>query len=284
MTTYTYNITDFPNQKVATDRLTQEINNSSIIIGLSYITSDPLTVLLFFKSDLSIDEKTTLDGIVAVHSGEPLAHPDPIVMAEILTEATHWVKSGETTQAMFAAQSLIIDVSSGDVEVAKNFSWPYNIAVKSATIYVTEDMVGDEMLVHEAPNTLVGYLTQPLNIGDTSMYVSETVLENVMIAYYVGLYQPGEEGIEIGQVLEKDLKTQCIKLLTPSDVSADAYSYVAMCSKMIPELLFTCSQKIEIGKTIPTASRLPANIPIRIYYKNNNGKAKKVSIFVEYLY
>lgn len=283
---YNYSINDFPNLKYDSDRLAKEIFDSSIVVGLNFIAGNLTGVDINFKADLSVEEKATLDSIIANHSGEPLPHPDeiPIIRAEILTEATHWVESGRTTQAMFAAQSLLLDVSSADLEVTKNFSWPYNIAVKSATIYVTDDMVGDEMTVHEAPNTLIGYSTQPLNVGDTSIYVSETVLENIMIGYYVGLYQPGEEGIEIGQVLEIDLKNSCLKLLTPSDVSADAYSYVAMCSKMIPELLFTCTQKIEIGKTIPTASRLPANIPIRIYYKNNNAKAKKVSIFVEYLY
>jgi len=284
MNQYTYNITEFPNQKYDLSRLIQEIENSSIIIALDHINTTVTEVTILFKADLSSGDKIILDGIVSTHSGEPLPEEPQIIKAEILTEATKWVEANNTTQALFAAQSLIIDVSSGESQVAKSFSWPYVVALKSATIYVTNDMIGDEISVHEAPNTLIGYLTQPLNVGDTSMYASETVIQNIRRAYYVGLYQPGDEGIEISQVLDIDIKNNALSLTTPSDVSADAYSYVAMCGKMIPDLLFTTTDKIEIGKTIPTANRLPANIPMRVYYKNNSGKAKKVSIFVEYLY
>lgn len=284
MSQYTYNITDFLNDKCDTARLTQEIQQSSILTALDYINTTSTDVAIYFKADLSVNDKTTLDSIIENHTGEPLPQESPIVRAQILTEAPSWVLKGETTQALFAAESLIVDVSSGDTEVAKSFSWMYDIAIKSATIYVTEDMVGDEIVVHEAPNTLIGYLLQPLNVGDTSVYVSETVLENIKKAYYFGLYVPGEEGIEVGQVMGMNLHQSALMIYPASDVSAAQYSYVAMCSKLIPNLLFTTTHPIEIGKTIPTASRLPANIPIRVYYKNNNGKAKNVSIFVEYLY
>lgn len=280
---YTYDITDFPNQKCDVARLDKEIRDSAIIIALDYVLMET-NVSIFFKAEISSGDKTILDEIVSNHSGEPLTQESPIVQAQILTEAPRWVKSGNTTQALFAAESLIIDVSAGDIEIAKNFSWLYDIAVKSATIYVTDDMIGDEIVVHEAPNTLIGYSTQALNVGDTSIYVSDTVFENIKKAYYVGLYVPGEEGIEISQVMGINLEQKSLTIYPASDISADPYSYIAMCSKMVPSLVFTSNEKIEIGKTIPTASRLPANIPIRVYYKNNNGKAKKLSIFVEYLY
>lgn len=281
---YTYTLAQFPNQKYDTDSLSDQIRESAITVALDYINGFVTNVDIYFNAELSPSEVTILDTVVANHTGEPASEPLPIVRTQILTEALHWVESGDTTQSLYAAESLILDVSAGDTVVAKSFSWPYNIAVKSATIYVTDDMIGDEMVVHEAPNTLVGYLTQPLSVGDTSVYVSESVIDNIRKAYYVGLYVPGEQGIEVGQVLEIDLKTNALKILDPSPSAADVYSYVAMCSKLIPNLLFTTTDKVEIGKTIPTASRLPANIPLRVYYKNNNGKAKKVSIFVEYIY
>ena len=280
---YIYNLSDFLNHKVNSDRLIKEIQESSITIALDQLNTDPAQAAIKFKTDLSSGEKTILDTIIANHSGESLPTSIQIVKAEILTEAVHWVESGNTTQALFAAESLVLDVSAGDIEVGKNFSWPYNIAVKSATIYVTPDMVNDEIMVHEAPNTLIGALMQTLAIGDTSIYVSPTVLENIRVGYYIGLYQPGETGIEIAQVLGVDLKEGSLTI-KPSTVNAAAGSYLAMCSKLIPSLLMTTAEKVEIGKTIPTASRLPANIPIRIIYKNINGKAKRVSFFVEYIY
>lgn len=285
MTTYTYSITDFPNQKVNSDRLIAEITKSAITVALDCINTDPSYVFIIFKDVLSVADRSTLDAIVVNHSGEPLPSAPQIVKAQILTEAPYWIESNNALQELYAAESILLDVLSGVTETSTKFSFPYNIGVKSATIYVTDDMVGDQIIVHEGPNTLIGYLTSPINSGDTVIYVSDTVIQNIKIGYYVDLYVPGDdEGIEIGQVIDINTNDRCLTIHTPSQISADTDSYLSMCGKLIPRLDITCNQKIEIGKTIPTASRLPKNIPIRIIYKNNNGKAKKVSIFVEYIY
>lgn len=72
-TKYTYSISsDFPNEAVATDRLTEEIQSSSIVTALDYIATSGDDCDIWFKDPLSAGDETTLDGIVAVHSGEPL--------------------------------------------------------------------------------------------------------------------------------------------------------------------------------------------------------------------
>lgn len=72
-TKYTYSIqNDFPNHKVATDRLTQEIQQSAIVIALDYISTSGDNCDIWFKDALSVGDVTILDGIVAAHSGEPL--------------------------------------------------------------------------------------------------------------------------------------------------------------------------------------------------------------------
>jgi len=59
------------------DRLIQEIRLSSITIAFDYLTGNGSALDLYFKTDLSDPEKTTLDAIVANHSGEPM--PDDYV-------------------------------------------------------------------------------------------------------------------------------------------------------------------------------------------------------------
>lgn len=72
-TTYTYSIqNDFPNHIVCVDRLTNEIRASSIIVAFTGITTAGDVCNVIFKDELSTDDKTTLDGLVAVHSGEAL--------------------------------------------------------------------------------------------------------------------------------------------------------------------------------------------------------------------
>jgi hypothetical protein len=279
---YTYLVSLFPNHKCDLSRITQEIHESSITIALDYINATDSVVNFYFKTELSVDEETTLGELVAVHTGEPLPEEPKIFKAEILTEHLEFVESGNTLNK-FAATTLLIDISAGVSEKVTDFSWPIPVSLKSGTIGVSEDMLGDELVVHVAPNTLVGAITQPLNVGDTSIYVSPTVIENIKRGYYIGLYQPGDTGIEISQVISVDAANSCLQIHS-SDVSANAGSYVAMCAKLVPYLYFHSLDKIELGKNIPTGQRIAPGISIRVIYKNNNSVAKKVSFFVEYLY
>lgn len=63
---------DFPNHKVAPDRLEQQIESSSITTALAYISTLGDDCNIWFKAALSAEDEATLDGIVATHSGEPL--------------------------------------------------------------------------------------------------------------------------------------------------------------------------------------------------------------------
>lgn len=81
-TTYTYTIsTDFPNGKVAPDRLAQEIRESSIVTALKGIDTDADVCNVEFKDPLSAGDRITLDGnqspppagsLIGDHSGDPL--------------------------------------------------------------------------------------------------------------------------------------------------------------------------------------------------------------------
>lgn len=76
MTTYTYPLTDFPNNAVAVDRLTLEIRQAAITIALDSISTDPTNATIEFKAALSGSEQVVLDTVVAAHSG--LALPEPV--------------------------------------------------------------------------------------------------------------------------------------------------------------------------------------------------------------
>lgn len=73
-TKYTYSIaTDFPHAKVATSRLTQEIQTASLSIALDYINTSGDDCDIWFRDELTGGDQTILDGLVAAHSGAPLA-------------------------------------------------------------------------------------------------------------------------------------------------------------------------------------------------------------------
>jgi len=75
MASYQYNLTDFLNDIVDLQRLTQEIDNSVITDTLTGITSHSGIVIIEFLGTLDQDEQTVLNGIVAAHTGDPLPIP-----------------------------------------------------------------------------------------------------------------------------------------------------------------------------------------------------------------
>ena len=78
MADYVYSIAnDFPNHKVDPSRLAEEVRASSIVTALDVVlvVGDACTVV--FKASLSANDETVLDGLVAVHSGEPI-DPEPV--------------------------------------------------------------------------------------------------------------------------------------------------------------------------------------------------------------
>ena len=68
---YTYNITDFPNDKVNIPKLTSEIRGSDISVALDYINTSVTICDIWFKSELSADDASSvLVAIIAAHDGE----------------------------------------------------------------------------------------------------------------------------------------------------------------------------------------------------------------------
>jgi len=283
--TYTYTIDQFPNQKIDLNTLITQIRDSRITIALDYINSGLFGETNYFKAELLPSDVSILNTIVANHTGEPAKVESDIVRSEVLTEHIKFVEAGDTTQGMYAAQSIIIDISANESTKIVDFTWPLDIALMSGTLGVAEDMVGDGIMIDVGPNTLVGVLVAPMSVGDTSIYVNSTVIENIKKGFYFGLYGgPGNDGHELGQVIDMDPGNGILTLGTPADTSANAMTPVAMCAKIIPNLYLHDMSKIEIGKQIPTGQRIPKNVPVRITYSNNNGVDKKISFFIEYLY
>jgi hypothetical protein len=72
-TKYTYSIqNDFPNHRVESTQLTQEIQNSAITIAILRIDTAEDNCDIWFKDELSLDDKTILDGLISIHEGNPL--------------------------------------------------------------------------------------------------------------------------------------------------------------------------------------------------------------------
>jgi hypothetical protein len=93
-TKYTYSIADdFPATGLASDRLAQEIGESSIVTALDRIDTSGDVCDIWFKDALSSADKTTLDGdttdpaggLIAAHDGEPLVSESLVTVENVPT-------------------------------------------------------------------------------------------------------------------------------------------------------------------------------------------------------
>jgi len=91
MAQYNYILSDFPNNKYDSDTLSVEIVDSSISSTLERIDGNATGCSIFFLTDLSIPDVSTLDNVVANHTGIPAI--DPVTM-EVL-DASAGIFSGD---------------------------------------------------------------------------------------------------------------------------------------------------------------------------------------------
>jgi hypothetical protein len=103
-----YNYTKTP---CSIDRLTQEIQKSSIVTALDHIDLNGSDLSIFFKSDLSNADKTTLDTLVVAHDGTPL--PDN----KIIQVQTQFEVANKTLK-LFCAEADVQSDSTATILVA----------------------------------------------------------------------------------------------------------------------------------------------------------------------
>ena len=84
-----------------------------------------------------------------------------------------------------------------------NISFPYNISVLNGQLSVTADMTGDTMEWTVAPFTIIGALTANAKTGDTVLYVSSTVTDNIQAGFQLNLFD-GVNNSTCGPVLAID--------------------------------------------------------------------------------
>ena len=277
MFTYNYALSDFPNSKVNLNNLTLEIQKSSIIIALDHINLNNNIVEIIFKSEISVNDKSTLDNIVATHdSTQKTAN---VIDVNVIAENKKYVDSGDVLNDLYVSESWVVDVPADVSVYEQTFSKPYPISLLAADLKTTTSMIGDTLCALIAPDTIVGAITSSALIGDTSINVSATVVENLKVGRSLTL-----DGIKNHVVIGVDTVNNIITIETPLEKDFNPGTYVMMNIHIIKNMYIHAEQNLQIGRSINTGQRIPANTIIKIRYWNDTLTAKKFAFFVEYLY
>jgi len=136
-TKYTFSISgDTLNGIVNLSGLTSEITSSSITIALDYINTDNDVCDIWFKEDIVAEQQTTLNSIMADHTGESPDYVEPPTMADgrpivrsdtrPLDTATYFSCVGDTTSGIGDGVDLMWDFSSPDEYTT--ISGPYTLS------------------------------------------------------------------------------------------------------------------------------------------------------------
>lgn len=275
---YTYQISDFPNDKVNYDTLINEVQSSNITIALDRIDNNATQVIFVFKTELSDDEEDLLFNIVSNHTGADSVGEDTLVK---IKEEEY---TGET-QGHF--QACVIDLEiTGKGTKHKDITFPFPISLFSAEWLVDIEHKGDRAEFHIAPDTIVGAITQSIDAsgGLTTISVSPTVTENIQRGYFVKL--GSSENAEIGRVVSYDNNEHTVTFENPIEDNYAAGSYVFMTVKVVDYWRFTATGFNSVGESKIGASFIPANTVLRMVYHSENDVStnKLFGISIDYMY
>lgn len=259
---YTYSIsTDFPNGKVATDRLTEEIRASAIITALDAIVTSGDNCDVWFKDALSSGDETILDGIVAVHSGESLMPELPVQPVKVIdTEGL------DPETATSCTEFVEVQVEAGEPVSEGIISYPFAVDIAAAR-YVMADPhyeYGDKFDVFGIPATdpLIGGVTAPAAQGDTSVNVSPTVFQYSK----PGLYLKFQGHADEYRIESMDAEAGTVELMAPLEAAVGAGETIHVRRPFLINGWVVKDLVYPIGDLTSGSSELNAHDVIRIRY------------------
>ena len=188
------------------------------------------------------------------------------------------------TGGNFRIESVTFDIPAGQTH-AENKSWNYNVSVLDVFYVSTSDHVGDNIEIIVAPDTTIGVITANVDIGDTVINVSQTVIDYTMVGYNINL-NDGVNNDNLGPVtsIDKDNLTITCTNPTTNAFSAVSPTYVVQNIYMLRDFEIGPPFHIPIGDGKIGGSSIPAGTVVRVNYTNNGIVTKRFVPYIEYLY
>jgi len=184
----------------------------------------------------------------------------------------------------FFVQTIRID-GPANTSTATNFSWPMPIYIYEINIFANSaNMDGDKVDTIINPEYTCGTVTSSVSAGATTLVVAETVLKYARKpGWYVVTITDGTNTESLGRIIAINRTTSTLTVETAT-VNAFASGSVIKVSYYIMKdfELFTTNVPIRAGASKLGGSYIPANVPVRVIYHNNNNVPKGLVVQLEY--
>lgn len=188
------------------------------------------------------------------------------------------------TGGNFACETRSITANANETSTSIH-TWPYPISVLEVYFVSTADNTGDEIELIIGQNTTIGVITAAANSGNTTLTVSQTVIDYLYKGYYIRITD-GTHTEDLGCVTAIDTVSKIITVQTAlvNNYSASTPTYIQMTVKPIRNYIIGNPWMYSIGDSKIGGSYIPTGTTISVVYKNNSNTTKNLVTNIEFLY
>lgn len=192
-------------------------------------------------------------------------------------------ESANKTGGYFKIESQAFDAPPNTI-TTYDFSYPIKMGVLAIKVPTNDNQEGDIMSVFLAPNTTIGVITSDANIGDTILNVSQTVINNIALGFYVNITDFVNSD-ELNRVIGINKVNNTITVETPVQTGFTASgTYVQISINYMDKWEIGRGWVYEFGDSKIGASVADENVPARVIYENKTNETKRVRIAFEAMY
>ena len=175
--------------------------------------------------------------------------------------------------------------ASPNITTTYDFSYPIKMGVLAIHVSTNDNQEGDIMSVALAPNTTIGTITADANINDTTLNVSQTVIDNIALGFYVNITDFVNSD-ELNQVIAIDKVNNTITVETPVQTAFIASgTYIQISIYYMEKWEIGRSWVYEFGNSKIGASTADENVVARVIYENKSlTETKRVRVAFEAMY
>jgi hypothetical protein len=269
------------NKKVNITKATSEVQTSDIIISLLRIDIKGEVSTFVFKDELTTEDYAILETLVANHDPTILPYQDvsEVSVVEIPRYALQEI------DRTYIERSIVIPTTTDIGPHNTTFQFRYPIVLLGGDLYLTPDMIGDEVkvVIHFAPNDIVGALIEPASIGNNYIMANSESITNGYIWKTYELYIVRPDGSDY--FLGECIAIEGNKIILDRDLTEDFVPglYIKSIAVPIPFLKITSSVgSIRIGDGTTRGAYIPKDSIMECIYTNKSLKEKEVGYMIEY--
>lgn len=180
------------------------------------------------------------------------------------------------TGGHYTTEGFLMDIPPLSTQILP-ISWPTRITCKLVHVQSMDENLDDILNAIVNPHTLVGIITNNIDLNSVVANVNVTVIQNVKVGFdfYIG-------SEHVGIVISIDKTNSTITFETPTTMSHKAGEYTYTEFKIIRNLVLGTNNGYDLGQSSLGGKFLQENTITNIIYTNNSEISKRFRFSVEY--